>query len=117
MAPLKEKVGRIVLESHGYTRALYDNHPAVAEVIKPGTLRRPMITGFVPRCSPGLFWEECGAAPNTAYLTADAEKAEKWRQRFAAEPGFKVGLVWARKQGTFVNDHVRSTRTALLCAA
>lgn len=108
LSALKEKVGRIVLESHDYTRALYANHPAVAEVIRPNT---PVEFDYWV-CSTmlaGLFWEPCRAQPDAAYLAADAEKSEIWRQYFAAKPGFKVGIVWAGNK-SFINDHLRSTK-------
>ncbi len=107
LTPLKAKVGRIILECHPYTRALYEDHPAVSKTVLVG---EPSEYDYWV-CSTllaGLFWEECGALSAESYLTADPEKSEAWRQRFTAEPGFKVGIVWAGNAG-FVNDHLRTT--------
>ena len=107
LTPMRERVGRIVLECHAYTRALYENHPAVDEIVL--TNAPAQYDYYV--CSTmlaGLFWKDYGPLPAESYLTPDALKVERWRQRFAAEPGFKVGVVWAGNTG-FVNDHLRST--------
>ena len=108
LTALKERVGRVVLECHAYTRPLYENHPAVAETVLVG---EPAQFDYWV-CSTllaGLFWDERGAMPAESYLTADAERSEPWRRRFAADgPDFKVGIVWAGNAG-FINDHLRTT--------
>ena len=110
LMPLKAKVGRIVLEASPSTRPLYENYSAVDEIV-PVNAPAEYDYHICSTLLAGLFWKECGALPTASYLTADAEKSAQWRARFAAEPGFKVGIVWAGN-AEYVNDHLRSTTLA-----
>ena len=53
------------------------------------------------------------AAPQMAYLTVPAERAEAWVQKFAHLKGRKIGLVWAGN-AIYQSDHMRSMRADLL---
>jgi tetratricopeptide (TPR) repeat protein len=63
---------------------------------------------------PRLFRTRLETIPApVAYLRAPAEIAARWRQRLAALPGLKVGLVWAGRP-EHANDHRRSLDLAAL---
>ena len=105
---VKERVGRIILECRVGTAPLYVGHPSVSELVEA-----PCAIEYDAHISttmlPGLFWRAAGAFGSAVpYLQANADRAEKWRQRFESEPGFKVGIVWAGSP-TYPNDHLRST--------
>jgi tetratricopeptide (TPR) repeat protein len=55
---------------------------------------------------PGILNTSLDTIPNTVpYIRAEAAAAARWRERLAAEPGWKIGLVWG---GSKVPDPDRS---------
>lgn len=94
---------RVVMLTYPSLAGLLRTLPSVAEVVADGEplpafdLQTPILS------LPHLFGTELSTVPaEIPYLCADPARATAWRERLAALPGLKVGLVWAG--GTRPND-------------
>jgi hypothetical protein len=121
------------IQSLRYLRRLLEYRVASISFLAPRNLRSLVARNFpevevVTRMSdvhvadyhcalmslPLLLEGPAGAAlPDAPYLTAEPERVALWRERLAPFRGRKIGLVWAGN-GTYQNDHNRSTRAEIL---
>ncbi len=101
--PAAQQGARVVILTYPSLAGLFRTVPGVAEVVADGDplpafdLQAPILS------LPHLFGTELATIPaESAYLSADPARVAAWRDRLAALPGLKVGLVWAG--GTRPND-------------
>lgn len=95
-APLvQRRGGRVVLECPGFLIPLLSTCPGIDQLVAeseeppPADVQAPLMS------LPGLLGTTVETVPaEVPYLRAEPERVEKWRQRLAPEPGFKVGVVW-----------------------
>jgi tetratricopeptide (TPR) repeat protein len=88
--------GRIVLEAPAPLERLFAPLPEIDSVVRAGA-SLPPVEFHCPLLSLPLA---CGTTlatvpAETPYLAANPAQAARWRERFAARPGLRVGLVWA----------------------
>jgi len=98
-----ESGARVVMLTYPALAKLFRTLPGVAEVVADGS-PLPAFDLQVPILSlPHLFGTELDTIPaKIPYLRADPRRVAVWRDKLAALPGLKVGLVWAG--GTRPND-------------
>jgi Flp pilus assembly protein TadD len=109
---VKAKGGRVVLQCQPALARIVATCPGVDQVVAAGTpppacdLTAPLLS--LPWLS-GTTMETIPA--EVPYFAADPARAEIWRTRLAAIPGFKVGICW---QGNpqFKRDRLRSVPLA-----
>ncbi|MEO8926922.1 MAG: tetratricopeptide repeat protein [Caulobacteraceae bacterium] len=95
-APLIEVGARVVLEVQPALKRLMGSLGGVERVIARGETPPPFDLHCPLLSLPLAFGTTLGAIPAAIpYLAADPEDAARWRERLAALPGLKVGLVWA----------------------
>jgi tetratricopeptide (TPR) repeat protein len=106
--------GRVVLECQPELRRLLERLPGVWRVVPRGE-PRPAFDVHCPLLSlPRVFGTTLESIPaETAYLSADPELVQTWRQRLTEARGLKVGLAWAGSAG-HLNDKNRSIPLARL---
>ncbi|HXE56267.1 MAG TPA: tetratricopeptide repeat protein [Tepidisphaeraceae bacterium] len=113
-APLvADRGGRIVLQCPSALKRLLSGQLGIECVISESD-PLPTFDVHCPLMSLGrVFGTTLESIRNKVpYLKADADEAERWRERLAADaPGLKVGLVWAGRE-THKNDRNRSIRLA-----
>ncbi|HEY2585623.1 MAG TPA: GNAT family N-acetyltransferase [Tepidisphaeraceae bacterium] len=106
--------GRVVLECQPELHRLLERLPGVSQVVPKGR-PRPAFDRYCPLLSlPRVFGTTLQSIPaEPAYLSADPQLVEAWRQRVSEAGGLKVGLVWAGSAG-HLNDKNRSIPLARL---
>ncbi|HEY4746591.1 MAG TPA: tetratricopeptide repeat-containing glycosyltransferase family protein, partial [Steroidobacteraceae bacterium] len=116
-APLLARAGaNVILETHPELKPLLARLDGVRSVIARGEAR-PAHDFHCPLGSlPMAFKTELSSVPaEIPYVSADAERVERWRPRLEALGGPRVGLVWAGN-AAHANDRNRSVPLALLRA-
>lgn len=110
-APLSAKGARVLVDVPPKMYALLRTVPGVTGV---GGADLSDYDCFAPLLSlPALFGTTLETIPwSGAYLKADTCRIESWRQKLAAQPGYKIGIAW---QGNpdFPGDHYRSAPLAM----
>ncbi|MGD9721562.1 MAG: tetratricopeptide repeat protein [Pirellulales bacterium] len=108
--------------AHG-GKVLVEVHPAIVDLLVHSGFRDlvpqggppPEFDVQIPMMSlPGLFQTTLATIPaDVPYLYADSRRIERWRERLAAVPGFRIGIQW---QGNpqFSADRLRSFPLAAL---
>ncbi len=109
--PLVAQHARVVLEVSAPLRRLMSSLPGNPSVITEGE-PLPHFDLHCPLLSlPLAFGTTLGTIPaGTPYLQADRRLAAAWRERLAALPGMKVGLVWAGDSGRTLSDAISRDR-------
>jgi tetratricopeptide (TPR) repeat protein len=95
-APMvKQRVGRVVIESPPGLGAILSTCPGVDQVVEEGS-EPPPYDVYAPQLRlPILFDTTLSNVPvNVPYLFADPVLVERWRQRLAGVAGFKIGIAW-----------------------
>ncbi len=114
---VQRRGGKIILECHGKLRRLLQPMAGGCQIVTRG---QPL-PAFDLHCPllglPRVFQTNLASIPKTVpYLQADAEDAERWRQRLANHsPAVNVGLAWAGSP-IHQNDRNRSIKLAKLAA-
>jgi len=102
--------GKIIFACQKEVHCLFDNFPAIDELIEGNLQTQPNIQYdiWVPLLSlPYIFGTTLNNIPaQIPYLFPNAERIKKWQQ-FLSNQYFKIGLVWAGK-ATHLNDKNRS---------
>ncbi len=102
--PLLQARGiRIAVEIPESLFALYADHPWIDEPLNGPCLDAERLAAFaahVPLFSiPSLLDIDAPVVPSRPYLQGNIAKKSSWRERFAALPGVRVGIVWAGDPG------------------
>jgi tetratricopeptide (TPR) repeat protein len=120
--PLLAGRAEVVLEVPRQLRRLFKDLRGVSRIIVSGEESRPRYDAWTPMMSlPLAFRTTLATIPaDVPYLHANPERSAIWRDRLAALPGRKIGLVWAgsawsENPEAHVVDQRRSM--ALLCFA
>ncbi|HVY03001.1 MAG TPA: hypothetical protein VG983_05035 [Caulobacterales bacterium] len=99
-----DRGGKVVLGTRAGMKPLLMTVPGVVEVVSSG---EPLadIACHVPMMSlPYVFGTRLETIPNAVpYMTADPARVAAWKQRLAAYPGLKVGLVWSGNTAAVYN--------------
>ena len=107
-ALLKARGAAVVVECQPALLELLRRTPGIDRLVPLGG-PLPFFDYHAPLLSlPGAFRTTLATVPaDVPYLFADPARVAAWRERLAAEPGFKVGLIW---QGNpkFTGDRKRS---------
>jgi len=99
--PMLKAIGATVLfEAREPMLDLLKDFPGIDRLIE-AQLENPVTEDFDFYAAlmdlPAIFQTDTESIPaNIPYLSADKERSEKWKQRFATDD-FKVGIVWAGK--------------------
>ena len=109
--PLVARRARVVLEVSAPLRRLMASLPGNPSIITEGE-PLPHFDLHCPLLSlPLAFGTTLATIPaETPYLQADREPTAAWRERLAALPGVKVGLVWAGDSGRTLSDAISRDR-------
>jgi Tfp pilus assembly protein PilF len=112
--PLLAANARVVFEVPAALRRAVKSCAGTAELVARGE-KLPEFDLHCPLMSLPLA---CGTAPDSIpgespYLAAEPDLVAAWRQRLAALPGLRVGLVWAGNPD-YADDRRRSIPSALL---
>lgn len=87
--------------------------PGVSRTIRSGERTEITFHAFAPMASlPRIIGTTLATIPaDVPYVSADAERVRRWRDRLAADANVRVGLVWAGS-AAHQNDKVRSCALA-----
>ena len=109
---LAARDARVILLVPSHLQALFARIPGIAEVLAYGA-ELPAFDLHCPIMSlPLAFDTTLETIPaGVPYLHADGRRSAAWRERLAALPGLKVGLVWAGSH-RYLLDRRRSMRLA-----
>jgi len=96
--------GTVVVATRETLRPLLATVPGVAEVIETGEVAKA-IHWHIPMLSlPYIFTTRLDTIPAAVpYMSADPARVGRWRERLAASPGLRVGLVWSGNTEAFYN--------------
>jgi Tfp pilus assembly protein PilF len=114
-ALVKEQFGgRNLLACEPPLVPLLKTAPGIDQVISQKE-PRPPFDAWSPLLSlPGVFRRGTAEFPaNVPYLSAEPGRVERWRERLANVPGFKIGIVWQGNRAQR-SDHKRSFPLAAL---
>lgn len=94
--PMLARLANVVLEVPRPLVRLLSSLPCEGRIIARGD-ELPAFDAWIPMLSlPLAFRTTLATIPATVpYLFAEPEQSARWRQRLAALPGRKIGLVWA----------------------
>ncbi len=96
LATERAGAGKVVVEVQPALARLLRRTVAGAAVVARGEALPPFDLQVPMMSLPGVFGTTLETIPGgIPYLAADAARSVAWRQRLAALPGLKVGLVWA----------------------
>jgi tetratricopeptide (TPR) repeat protein len=108
-APLvKQRCGRVIVQCQKVLAPLLSRCPGIDQLIAKGE-KLPSHDAQIPLMSlPLAFDTTVATIPNRVpYIFPDESLAEKWRQRLAAYPGFRVGIAWQGNK-KYAGDPYRS---------
>jgi len=94
-APLIEPGARVIVEVQAPLARLVSRMPGIAQVVVRGQALPPFDLHCPLLSLPRAFGTTLATVPGKPYLAADPADSASWRERLAALPGLKVGLVWA----------------------
>lgn len=95
-APLvAERGGRVIVECQSELLRLFGRLPGIAQLVARGDPLPPFDLHCPLMSLPHAFGTLPDTVPGAPYLTADPLRASAWRERLAAYPGVRVGVVWA----------------------
>jgi len=115
---LAAKGARVLLAAYAPLLRLARSVPGVAAVVGEGDVVAGCHFQLPMMSAPHVLGTVIATIPaEIPYLSADVAAARAWRDRLAAEPGFKVGLVWSgdprsHDRGCSLVDRRRSLRLA-----
>ena len=107
-ALVKARGATVILSCPKKLLAVLQTCPGIDQLIPMGA-EPPPFDVYAPLLSlPRLFGTTVATIPaSMPYLAAQPELVDRWRDRLAAAPGFRVGLVW-QGSATYKKDHQRS---------
>lgn len=107
--PMVAQLGRVILlvppSLHRLMETLHSDVAVISDTssVPPHNLQCPLPS------LPWAFGTTLATIPNRVpYLAADQNAARRWRERLAAIPGMRVGLVWAGNPRPGAQPEVRS---------
>ncbi|CAK0764348.1 putative UDP-N-acetylglucosamine--peptide N-acetylglucosaminyltransferase SPINDLY [Azospirillaceae bacterium] len=107
--------GRIIVRCPATLSGLISRMKGVDAVIAPDApLPYPVDVQIALPSLPGRFGVELANISDAPYLTTSSERVALWRQKLAAIPGLKIGLVWAGNPRHADNER-RSLPSEMLC--
>lgn len=111
---VKEAGGRVVVECQARLAPLVKSVEGVDEVVSCGDALPSFDTHIGLLSLPRVFATRLETVPAAVpYFRVEVARRERWRERLAQAPGFKVGLAWAGSP-THKNDRSRSMPLAAL---
>ncbi len=109
-----ERSARVVLEVQPALVKLLGSLKGVAQLLPRGAALPPADYEASLLDLPGILNIDAGSVPaEVPYLSVEPERVQRWRDRLAARPGFKVGIAWQGNPASNA-DLGRSTRLAAM---